>query len=87
MKALKDIPFDLIKILRKQSSKAKSSLAEYEDDGRTIINSNSRKNMHRSKSRKANRHASGNNERKEKAQKHLGIEINSALDRMQELEA
>ena len=37
MKALKDIPFELIKILRKQSSKARSSLADCEDDGRTIL--------------------------------------------------
>ena len=68
MKALKDIPFELIKILRKQSSKARSSLADCEDDGRTLMNSNSnsRKSMHRSKSRKANKVASGNNERKEK---------------------
>ena len=89
MKALKDIPFELIKVLRKQSSKARSSLAEFEDDGRTLMNSNShsRKSMHRSKSRKTNKNASGNNERKEKASKHLGLEINSALDRMQELEA
>ena len=58
MKALKDIPFELIKILRKQSSKARSSLADCEDDGRTILqsnNSNSRKSVHRSKSRKPNR--------------------------------
>ena len=89
MKALKDIPFELIKVLRKQSSKARSSLAEFEDDGRTLMNSNShsRKSMHRSKSRKTNKTASGNNERKEKGSKHLGLEINSALDRMQELEA
>ena len=68
MKALKDIPFELIEILRKQSSKARSSLADCEDDGRTLMNSNSnsRKSMHRSKSRKANKVASGNNERKEK---------------------
>ena len=58
MKALKDIPFELIKILRKQSSKARSSLADCEDDGRTVLqsnNSNSRKSVHRSKSRKPNR--------------------------------
>ena len=89
MKALKDIPFELIKILRKQSSKARSSLADCEDDGRTLLqsnNTNSRKSVHRSKSRKPNRQASGN-EKRDKASKHLGIEINSALDRMQELEA
>ena len=58
MKALKDIPFELIKILRKQSSKARSSLADCEDDGRTLLqsnNTNSRKSVHRSKSRKPNR--------------------------------
>ena len=81
MKALKDIPFELIEILRKQSSKARSSPAEYEDDGRTLMNSNSnsRKSMHRSKSRKANKVASGNDERKEKGSKHLGLEINIVI--------
>ena len=81
MKALKDIPFELIKILRKQSSKARSSLADCEDDGRTLMNSNSnsRKSMHRSKSRKANKVASGNDERKEKGSKHLGLEINIVI--------
>mgnify|MGYP001265881705 CR=1 FL=1 len=42
-------------------------------------NSNSRKSMHRSKSRKANKVASGNDERKEKGSKHLGLEINIVI--------
>ena len=57
LKALKDIPFELIKILRRAASKGKfsSSMAALDEneDGRSVMHpSNSRKSIHRSKSRK-----------------------------------
>ena len=57
LKALKDIPFELIKILRRAASKGKfgGSMVALDDteDGRSILHpSNSRKSIHRSKSRK-----------------------------------
>ena len=90
LKSLKDIPFELIKILRRANSKDRmgmGSMAELDkvDEERTAMQvSGSRKSMHRSRSRKQTKPPSDKNS---KAAKHLGMEINSALDRMQELEA
>ena len=92
LKALKDIPFELVKILRRAASKGKfgSSMAALDEteDGRSMMHpSNSRKSIHRSKSRKEQKRPPASNDKRDKNARHLGIEINSALDRMQEFEA
>ena len=91
LKSLKEIPFELVKILRRANSKAKmgmGSMAELDkaDDDRTALHQcASKKSMQRSRSRKNTKPPSS--DKGSKAAKHLGLEINSALDRMQELEA
>merc|ERR1712151_534660 len=91
LKSLKDIPFELVKILRRANSKTKmsmGSMAELEtaEDNRTALHTcTSKSSMKRSRSRKNNKPPS--TDKSSKAAKHLGLEINSALDRMQELEA